>query len=114
MKRHRMYTADSIAAGVKTVAAIRQKVFPFGTSPQLGAPSPAPPTAAAAGAEQKPIEMMEGHCMSCPREEGGKFKKHIFQVEGQETMKNGAIRKYGKCPNGHAISHLVSGKSNAV
>lgn len=104
----RLYTADTIAKGVKTVAAIRSKVFPFGTSPQLGAPSPvtsSEPTA-------PPPEMLEGHCLGCPRGEDGKPRKHVFQVEGEDKMPNGTVRKYGKCPNGHKISHLVSGAAS--
>lgn len=109
MKRHRMYNADGIAAGVQTVAKIRQKLFPFGTSPQLGAPSPAPPAPAAAAAEE-PAEMQEGYCMSCKT-------KRPFQVEGEDKMPNGAIRKYGTSGHpdcGHKISHLVSGASSGA
>jgi hypothetical protein len=52
------------------------------------------------------VEEAEGHCTSCKT-------KSKFDVEGTDTMKNGALRKYGKCKSdgcGRGMSVFASGK----
>lgn len=103
----RMYDADTISNAVGVTAKIHQKLYPMGHQPMSGQGS----------AESVPMAMetMEGHCLgsSC-RDGDGKPSKKTFNVEGEEKMKNGTIRKYGKCPDcGTNISHLISGKAAA-
>jgi hypothetical protein len=106
----RLYTAEHIAGGVKTVAKLQQRVLqeaPMSSGPlaQL-----APPPPAAAGAEAEQPEVLAGHCLTCKTKRG-------FTVEGEEKMKNGAIRKYGTSTEqgcGHRVSHFVSGAQEAA
>lgn len=100
----RVYEAKHIADGVRTVAELQQHVLkeaPMSAGP-LAALAPPPP--AEAGAE--PVELREAHCHACG-------EKKAFQVEGEEVMKNGAIRKHGKGACGHSVSTFVSGKEKA-
>jgi len=95
----RLFHAKHMADGAVAVAKLQQQVLkedPMSAGP-LAALKPAP---APAGAE--PAELREAHCLTC----GGKKN---FQVEGEEKMKNGAIRKYGKGACGHKLSAFVSG-----
>lgn len=101
----RPYHAAEIASGVQTVAKLQQRVLqedPMSSGPlaQLK-PQPAP--------EGEPPEVLAGHCLNCKT-------KRAFVVEGEEKMKNGAIRKYGTSQEpgcGHKMSHIVSGKAAA-
>lgn len=84
-KPKRFFSAEHIANGVKAVGKLQQKalaIAPTMAGPMARVPTTPPP-------EEMP-EVLEGHCMGCK----GKSK---FEVEGEEKMKNGAIRKYGKC-----------------
>jgi len=95
----RLFHAHHMAQGAKGVMALQQEVLkaaPMSAGP-LAALAPQP---AAAGAD--PVELREAHCLTCG-------DKKNFQVEGEETMKNGAIRKYGKGACGHKLSAFVSG-----
>jgi hypothetical protein len=101
----RLYEASHIADGVKLVAKLQQRVLkedPMSAGP-LTALKPPPP--AEAGAE--PVELREAHCHACG-------EKKAFQVEGTDTMANGALRKYGKGACGHKVSTFVSGKEAAT
>jgi hypothetical protein len=102
----RPYTAMDVAKGVHTVAKLQQRVLaeaPMSAGPLAAlAPQPAP-----AGEEP---EVLAGHCLNCKT-------KRAFVVEGEEKMKNGAIRKYGTSQEngcGHKISHMVSGAQSAA
>lgn len=110
MKRpKRVYTANHMAAGVGLVGALQQRVLkeaPMSSGP-LAALAPAPATAKG-GAEEEP-EILAGHCLNCGT-------KRAFKVEGEQALKNGAVRKYGTSEEagcGHQISHIVSGKAAA-
>lgn len=98
--RHRRYDASTIADGINVMQQIRDKVIPFEqVAAQITKNVPAPQP-----------EMLEGHCTNCKT-------KRQFAVEGEEKMKNGAIRKYGKCTEpgcSRTISHFVSGVKDAV
>jgi hypothetical protein len=97
----RIYAASHIADGVRAVGRLQQRVLkeaPMSAGP-LAALAPQPP--AEAGAE--PVELREAHCHACG-------EKKAFQVEGTDTMSNGALRKYGKGACGHKLSTFVSGK----
>lgn len=90
-----------MADGVRLIAKLQQRVLkeaPMSAGP-LAALAPPPPTA---GAEAP--ELLEAHCHAC------KGKK-TFQVEGEEPMDNGAIRKHGTAVCGHRVSTFVSGKA---
>jgi hypothetical protein len=54
-------------------------------------------------------ERLTAHCVSCG-------DKRDFAVEGEEVMKNGAVRKYGTCDGdtgcGGKISTFVSSKES--
>ena len=95
----RLYHAGHMAGGVHLVAeqAIKE-------APQRLAAHLAPPTA-----EEQP-EILEAHCLGCKT-------KRQFQVEGEDKMKNGATRKYGKCSGdgcGRTISTFVKGAQDAA
>jgi hypothetical protein len=99
----RLFHAHHMAEGAKGVMALQQEVLkaaPMSAGP-LAALAPQP---AAAGAEAP--ELREAHCHSCK-------EKKSFQVEGEDTMPNGAIRKYGKGVCGHKLSTFVSGKESS-
>jgi hypothetical protein len=88
----RIYTAEHIADGVRHVAKLRaMQLSGEMTEPLIPhhAQITAAPPAAQQGQEPQP-EIAEGHCLTC------KGKKS-FTVEKTETMKNGAVRKSGKC-----------------
>jgi hypothetical protein len=98
----RVYTASHIASGVKTVAALQQKVLSlvphkFGPMSALQTPDQ----------KEEEKELMTAHCLGCG-------SKKEFAVEGKETMKNGATRAFGKCNGGcgRTISTFVKGASN--
>jgi hypothetical protein len=103
----RPYTAEHIAAGVQTVAKLQQHVLseaPMSFGP-LAALAPPPP-----GDPGEQPEVLAGHCLTCKTKRG-------FTVEGEEKMKNGAIRKYGTSTEngcGHRVSHFVSGAQEAA
>jgi hypothetical protein len=67
---------------VRELNAERLKTAPHSTGPLAQIPMQQP-------VEPEP-EVLEGYCLGC------KGKKQ-FQVEGERTMKNGAILKHGKC-----------------
>jgi hypothetical protein len=96
----RFYRKEHVAEGVKTVAELQSRVMqeaPMSAGPLAAlAPKPAP-----AGAEQP--ELAEAHCHGCG-------EKKTFQVEGTDTMKNGALRKYGKGVCGHKLSTFAPGE----
>jgi len=99
----RLYEASHIADGVKLVAKLQQRVLkeaPMSAGP-LAALAPPPPEPGA-----DPVELREAHCHACG-------EKKAFQVEGEEVMKNGAIRKHGTGACGHKVSTFVSGKAAA-
>ena len=98
----RVYTAEHIAKGVKTVAALQAKAVSM-------APHKFGPMAALQEETQPQPELMKAHCLGC------KTKKE-FAVEGKEKMKNGTVRHYGKCTGGcgQTISTFVSGATNAA
>ena len=103
-KPSRLYNAQHMAKGVQLVGRLQQLVLqkkPDAAGP-LAALTPAP---APAGAE--PAELLEAHCHGCQG-------KKTFQVEGEETMPNGAIRKHGTAVCGHKVSTFVSGAKGAV
>ena len=99
----RIYNSDVIAKGVQTVHKIQQKVLQ--AAPEKFGPMTAlqPQT----GQENQP-ELLTAHCLGCG-------SKKEFGVEGEEKMKNGAIRKYGKCTGGcgRQISTFVKGVQDA-
>jgi hypothetical protein len=102
----RLYRKEHVAEGVKAVAELQNKVMeqaPTSAGPMAAlAPKPAP-----AGAE--PQELLEGHCLGCG-------EKKPFMVEGEQQMKNGAVRKFGKCSGAgcdRKISTFVKGEANA-
>lgn len=100
-KPSRIFTARHMADGVRSVAALQQHVL------QEAPASVGPLQALMPQGEEQP-EMLKGHCHGC------KTKKE-FAVEGEEKMKNGAIRKYGKCTGGcgGTISMFVAGTQDA-
>jgi hypothetical protein len=52
-----------------------------------------------------PIEMENAHCLNCK-------DKRDFVVEGTDEHKNGALRKYGTCPEcGSGLSKYTPGKN---
>jgi hypothetical protein len=99
----RFYRKEHVAEGVKTVAELQQRVMqeaPMSAGPLAAlAPKPAP-----AGAEQP--ELAEAYCHAHK-------EKKTFQVEGTDTMKNGALRKYGTAVCGHKVSTFVAGEKAA-
>ena len=105
--KSRSYTADHIRAGIASVAKLQQHVMrqaPMSAGP-LKALAPPPPAATAAAEE---AEVLAGHCLSCKT-------KRAFTVEGEQKMKNGAIRKYGTSKEdgcNHKVSHFVSGATS--
>lgn len=103
----RIYQATHIAAGVKAVARLQQKVLE--AAPMSAGPMAALATQQADSTNPAPVpEMLEGHCLGC----GG---KKSFTVDGSDVMKNGAIRKSGKCTGdgcNRTISTFVSGKTD--
>lgn len=62
-----------------------------------------PPTKAG----EEPPELAEAHCHGCK-------EKKIFQVEGTDQMKNGALRKYGTAVCGHKVSVFAKGAASAA
>jgi hypothetical protein len=99
----RIYRASHIADGVRLVAKLQQRVLkeaPMSAGPLTALAPPAP----AAGAEAP--ELAEAHCHGC------KGKK-TFQVEGTETMENGALRKHGTAVCGHKVSTFAKGEGAA-
>ena len=98
----RLFHAHHMHEGAKAVQALQQQVLkidPMAAGPLAALkPDPAP-------AGQEPIELLEAHCHGCK-------EKKTFQPEGEEKMKNGAIRKYGKGVCGHTLSTFVSGAAN--
>lgn len=99
----RIYRASHIADGVRTVSRLQQRVL-------QEAPASSGPLAALQppGEEQQP-EILEGHCLGCGT-------KRQFQVENEEKMKNGALRKSGKCTGDgctRTISLFVKGTQDA-
>lgn len=100
----RTITGRDIAAGTQTVHKMQAKVL-------QAAPHKFGPLAALqpqAGEEEQP-ELLKAHCLGCA-------SKKEFAVEGEEKMKNGATRKYGKCTGGcgRTISTFVSGAQDAA
>lgn len=102
--KKRLYNADDIAHGVQVTAKIREQMIPLEHAQRMQALT-SPPV----GAAPQP-EMLEGHCVNCKT-------RRPFTVEGEETMKNGAVRKYGKGTHpdcGHRMSKFVSGVKEAA
>lgn len=103
--KSRTYTAQHMREGIASVAKLQQHVMkqaPMSAGP-LKALAPNP---AAAAAEE--AEVLAGHCLSCKT-------KRAFTVEGEQRMKNGAIRKYGTSKEdgcNHKVSHFVSGATS--
>jgi hypothetical protein len=97
----RIFTADHIAQGVGMVTELQQEALKV--APNMSGPMSRVPLAVPMADE---TETLEGHCLTCKG-------KQQFQVEGEQKMKNGAIRKYGKCGSGHTMSHFVSGVTDA-
>lgn len=99
MTRKRFYNHETIEKGVSLIQGVRQAVLPQGFPVFERHQQDM-------RAEQQPaIETQIGHCTGC---RGPKN----FEVEGSETMKNGALRKHGKCPDcGRGMSTFVSGKA---
>ena len=100
-----MFTAEHMVRGIQAVAALQRRVLaedPMAAGP-LNALRPHAPTSS--GPAAPPAELLEAHCHGC----GG---KKAFQVEGEDQMPNGAIRKYGKAICGHRVSTFVSGATN--
>ena len=101
----RLFRAEHIADGVRTVAELQQQVLkekPTSAGP-LTALAPPP-------AGEEPPEVLAGHCLTCKT-------KRAFTVDKTETMKNGALRKSGTSTEagcGHNVSHFVSGKADAA
>lgn len=96
----RMYDHNTIRAGIGAISKMAEKVpleNRVAMHPLMRATQQQP--------EEEPVEMLEGHCLTCGT-------KHTFKVDGSDVMKNGAIRKYGVSAEGHKMSHLVSGKTN--
>jgi hypothetical protein len=93
----RMYRAEHMRQGIAAMTRIQQAMDPDGKLMAKRIP----------GAEElfaaPPPEVLEAHCLAC------KGKKN-FTVEGEEKMKNGTLRKYGKSDCGHSLSLFVSGK----
>jgi hypothetical protein len=100
----RLYSASHIADGVRAVARLQQRVLkeaPMSAGPLAAlAPPPVEP-----GAE--PPEIAEAHCHGCK-------EKKTFQVEGSDTMKNGALRKYGTAVCGHKVSVFAKGEASGT
>ena len=96
MRRQRSYNADTMTEAIGTAMKIRQATHRQGTPSGLG------------GAESVPMatETLTGHCLGCK-------KSQAFSVEGEDTLPNGALRKFGHCDAGHSMSHIVSGKKVA-
>lgn len=95
----RLYEASHIAAGVKAVAKLQQKVLEI--NPMAAGPMRA---LATQPGQEEPPEQLEGHCLGCQT-------KRVFNVEGESTMPNGAIRKHGKSDHpdcSHTVSTIVS------
>lgn len=89
MRGKRLFTAETIAQGVNAISQLMAHVQNY------------VPMAA---------ETLDGHCTGC------KAVKP-FTVEGSETMKNGALRKFGKCTSegcGRTISKFVAGVKDAA
>ena len=96
----RVWTASHIADGVRTVSAIQQHVLkndPMSAGPLKALAQP--------GTAEDAQERLTAHCVSCG-------DKRDFAVEGEEVMKNGAVRKFGTCDTGCGgkISTFVSSK----
>lgn len=92
----RIYTADHIRDGVRTMEQLQQRSWDY--------------VPAAIEAMNAPVpETQDGYCLKCKGSQ-------TFEVEGEDTMKNGAIRKYGKCPGegcGTMLSRFVKGTKDA-
>lgn len=99
----RIYRASHIADGVRAVAKLQQRVLeaaPMSAGPMAAlAPPPVKPG-------EEPPELLEAHCHGCK-------EKKTFQVEGTDTMKNGALRKYGTAVCGHKVSTFAPGERAA-
>jgi hypothetical protein len=105
-RRRRAYDSSTIMDGVQAVADLRSKVTP----PELIVQRMVNPGGGGdKKAEEEQAEMLEGNCFGHPEE--SKVVKRQFKVEGEQEMKNGAIRKYGKCVDcGRGLSRFVSKK----
>jgi hypothetical protein len=101
IKPKRLYQAHDMAAGIRAVHELGVKALqmaPAAVGP-LSALVPKP----VAGQEQP--ELAEAHCHGCK-------EKKTFQVEGTDTMPNGALRKYGKGVCGHKLSTFAKGTTD--
>jgi hypothetical protein len=102
-KPRRLYRAEHVAAGVQGVSQLQHVLLenhPTAAGPMAAAPLDSGPTP----------ELLEGHCLGCQT-------KRQFTVDGEETMKNGAVRKYGKCTGSgcsRTISMFVKGATDAA
>lgn len=85
------YTPEHIAEGIRLMGEIRGAQIDAGTHPGM------------LSTLAQPVVMDNHHCVSCG-------EKQDFQVENEETMPNGALRRTGTCQAcGGVISKFVKG-----
>lgn len=108
----RIYDAQFMADAVGAHAQLQAQAMKV--APHAFGPMSRVPLQPMVAAEDVP-ETLKAHCFTCKSKRGESASE--FDVEGEQKMKNGAIRKYGKCKAdgcGQTLSMFAAGVKDAA